>query len=193
MLLDLALLTLRSPRQGLRAVLGLGLPMGARVAALVLMAVASALLLHASLRVSPLPATHPVVMFLAASPFQSAAMQAAILFLMAGLLHRLGRAWGGAGSFDEAVLTAAWFQAFFVVLQGAQLLALLVLPPLSDILGLVSVVLFFWLLTQFAMELHGFRSPWPVFFTILAVLVALSFLMSFLLLILLGPEVIANV
>ncbi len=192
-LLDYAALTLREPRRGLRAVLDLGLPLGAGLAALALMAVGSALLLHLSMRMMPVGPVNPVIAMLVGSPFQAAAMQAAILLVTAGLLHRLGRAWGGAGRLDQAVVAVAWFQAFFVALQALQLLLDLLLPALSGYLGIASLVLFFWLLTQFTVELHGFRSSWLVFAVIVAVMVAMSFLLSFLLILALGPEALADV
>ncbi len=192
-LLDYAALTLREPRRGLRAVLDLGLPPWAGLASLALMAVVSALLLHLSLRTVPIGPVNPVVALLIGTPFQAALMQAAILLVTVGLLHRLGRAWGGAGRLDQAVITIAWFQAFFVALQALQLVIDLLFPPLSGYLDLASLVLFFWLLTQFTLELHGFRSAWLVFAAIIATMVAMSFLLSFLMILALGPEVLADV
>ena len=56
-----------------------------------------------------------------------------------------------------------WLQFIMALLQAVQLVAVLILPLLAALLGLVGLGLFFWLLTGFVAELHGFRSPMQVF------------------------------
>lgn len=185
-------LTITDPKRGLRMVLQIDLPIGAGVAGLALMAVASALLLHLSLSVSALPAGNPLMDMLTASPFGTALIQGVMLVVTAVLVQVLGRAWGGQGRFDQAIVAVVWLQAIFVALQALQLVALLVLAPLSTVIGLVSVGLFFWLLTHFVAELHGFTVAWKVFLGIIMTIVALSFVLSFFLVGLLGPEAFAN-
>lgn len=185
--------TLLNPRRGLRTVLDLGLPMEARVAALLLMAVVSALLTQGSTALAPVEG-NPLFDLLTGSPLRTALIQGAGMLLTAGLVHWLGRAWGGQGRLEDAVLAVAWLQLFMLVLQLAEMAAILILlPQLAVLVALVSIAVFPWLLTMFVAEVHGFSSPVKVFFGILLCTIGLSFVLSFLLVALLGPEAFANV
>lgn len=192
-ILALMRFTLMNPRRGLRAVLDMDLPLGASVAALLLTAVISALLTQGSAALLPVEG-NPIFDFLTGSPLRTALIQGAGMLLTAGLVHFLGRAWGGHGRLEEAVLAVAWLQLFMLVLQLAEMAATLIgLPQLSVLAALVSVAVFPWLLNMFVTEVHGFHSPVKVFLGILLCTAGLSFLLSFLLVALLGPETFANV
>lgn len=192
-LLQMAKLTLTQPRQGLRALLNLGLPQGVLIAGLVLTAVLSALFLHLSIQVSPVPEGNAAFGQLFGSPFVTAITQAAVLFLTAALIYRIGRAFGGYGRFDEALLAMVWLQTILVVLQGAQFLSLILLPPLASLIGLISVVLFLWLLCQFIAELHGFTSILKVFVAVVASFFAVVFVLSLILVSVFGPGAFTSV
>lgn len=192
-LLKLARLTLTAPRQGLRALLNLDLPRVVPMAGLVLMAVLSALLLHVSLQLAPLPEGNPALEELIGSPFRTAIIQAVVLMLTAVLVYRVGRAFRGQGRFEEAVLAMVWLQAILVVLQSAQLLALLLLPPLASLIGLVSGALFLWLLCHFIAEMHGFTSAAKVFLGVLVTFFTVTLLLTFLLIAAFGPGAFGNV
>lgn len=185
--------TLQNPRRGMRMVLDTRPSMSARVQALVLMAVASALMLHVGFRLSPMPPGNPLIDMMVASPFTTAIAQAVMLWITTVLIQAVGRAWGGQGDFGDAMLAVVWLQAIFVGIQVAQTVALLVLPPLASLISLASLGVFFWLISHFVAEVHGFQSAGKVFLAILATMVALSFLMTFLLAMLLGPGAFANV
>jgi len=191
-ILALAQFTLNNPRAGLRQVLRLDLPVGTSMIALALMAVVSALLAQLSAALIP-DATNPVFDFFMGSPFRTLAIQGAGMGVTVGMVHVLGRAWGGGGQFGDAVLAVTWLQVFLVILQAGQLLAMLVLPPLATLAGLVSVVVFPWLLSMFVAEVHGFSNPFKVFLGIVVSAIGLSFVLSFLLVALLGPETFVNV
>lgn len=192
-ILALMQFTLMNPRRGLRTVLDIDLPLGAGVAALLLMAIVSALLTQGAAALAPVPG-NPVFDFLTGSPFRTALIQGAGMLLTAGLVHFIGRAWGGHGRLEDAVLAVAWLQLFMLALQLAEMGSILImLPQLAMLAALVSVVVFPWLLTMFVTEVHGFGSPVKVFFGILLCTAGLSFLLSFLLIALLGPETFANV
>lgn len=191
-IVPLARLTLEDPRKGARAVLGLGVPMPARTAGLLLMAVASALMTHLGFLI--LPATDdPLSQFISASPLRTAVMQWITLALAAILIHRIGRARGGIGSFPDTVLLIVWLQLLMLVLQVAQLLLLVLLPPLAAPLSLAGIVLFFWLLTSFIAELHGFRSRGAVLTVVVLTILAVAFLISLSLAVVLGPEALTHV
>lgn len=187
-LVDLFRTTLTEPRDAVRRVLGMNLPEGARWQALVLGAILSTLLSQAAvlmLRIEALAGAAP------GSPFLAFALQLGALGLMAALIDRIGRAFGGRGSFPDALILVVWLQFVMVAVQLAQLFVLLILPPLASLVTIASIVLLFWLLTVFVAELHGFRSRVQVFLMILVSLFALSFVLA-LVLALLGvrpPEV----
>ena len=103
------------------------------------------------------------------------------------------RLWGGQGQFGAAVVAVAWLQAIFVLLQALQLVALYVLPPLAGLIGLVSILLFFWLLTHFVTEVHGFATPVLVLIGIILTGFAVSFVLAFAMISILGPEAFVDV
>jgi hypothetical protein len=94
--------------------------------------------------------------------------------------HRIGQLFGGKGSFDQALTLVIWAQFILLVLSVVQILVLLVLPPLSDIITMLALALFFWLMVNFVTELHGFTSPGLVFVGILFSLMGLAILLSIL-------------
>jgi hypothetical protein len=88
---------------------------------------------------------------------------------------------GGSGTLEGAVRLIALLQFIMLLLQAVQVVFLLVLPPIADLIGLLSVGLMLWLLTNFIAVLHGFRSLLGVFLMILATTFVLSFVLVFLL------------
>ena len=92
---------------------------------------------------------------------------AALLVVMVFAIHWVGRALGGRGSLEESILLVSWLQFIMVCLQVVQTLSLLVLPVVASLLGVVGLVLFLWLLTNFVAVLHGFKSLAQVFVMIL--------------------------
>mgnify|MGYP001766406553 CR=1 FL=1 len=189
----LARLTAADPRGGMRAVLNLGLPSGAAWGALALTAVVSSLLVHLGAWLVPPPEASAIPALLLASPFRTAAIQAAGLALTALVIQAVGQRFGGRGRLAEAVLAVAWLQIFLIALQAAQLVALVTLPFLAGPIGLVSMVVFLWLLTAFVAEVHGFRSMWKVLVCIVLTVLVLSLVLSFVLVALIGPETLGHV
>ena len=96
-----------------------------------------------------------------------------LLLMLALALYWMGRFRGGRGSFADSLSVLVWFQIIMLFVQIAQILVLIVLPPLADVALLAGMVLFFWLLTNFIAELHGFSSLWLTFAGLLAGLAAL--------------------
>lgn len=166
--------TLQNPRAGARVILSLGLTTGQALLALVLIAVISTLLTAASFIIAPLPPEAEVQM-LFANPLELAVMQAVVLTLGAGLVYLVGSKFGGRGSFAGALALIAWTEFILSLMQVAQLVALLLLPPLAEVIGIMGLVVFLWLLSQFVTELHGFSNVWKV----LGVILATGFLLSF--------------
>ncbi|EEW26366.1 YIP1 family protein [Rhodobacter ferrooxidans] len=182
LLRDLVVQSFRAPRQAAARIIALNLPMAARWVGLGLMAVVSALLVHLSFSIQPAEVKDFFVEAMA-SPLRTAWMQAVFMLVAVALIHRIGAWRGGHGSFADALVLVAWLQFLLLLLQGLQLLAFAVLPLLADLVGLATLGLFFWLLSNFVAELHGFRSPLVVFVGILlsvfAAVLVLTLLLTF--------------
>ncbi|MGP3697524.1 Yip1 family protein [Rhodobacter sp. NSM] len=176
-LLRLARFTVTNPRDGARAIMALGLPMEARWIALVLTAVGAALVTFLGLTLLPQDVRQLIGDDLP-SPLFSAALQVGLLSLSAMLIYRIGAWRGGRGSFGDSILLVAWLQFILLCLEVIQLVAQLVLPPLADLLGVAGIVLFFWLLTHFVAELHGFTSTVAVLGGILLALFGMAFALA---------------
>lgn len=180
---ELLKLTFRAPRAAASALMKAQLPDGARWAALILMAVTSAIVMHAVSSLTPMVGPDGEVVPMP-GPFFWAAMVGFGMSMTALLAYGVGRWRGGRGTLPDAVLLVAWLQVVQLVLVAAQLVLLLVLPPLAGLLELASVVIFLWLLTAFVAEMHGFPSTGRVLAGVLVtfgavVLVMTVFLMPF--------------
>lgn len=186
-MISLAQLTLQDPKAATRVLLAEQVPLPARTAGLLLVAVLSALLSSLQIQISPQP-MDPISAMLLASPFRTAVVQWAFLALSVVLIHRVGRAFGGAGSFADALLIVVWLQCLTLVLQVIQFVTNVISPALAGLIGLVGFVVFLWLMTNFIAELHGFRSRGLVFLGMLISAFAAGFVIIFLLVLLVGPE-----
>ncbi len=191
-LLQLARLSVEDPRAGARALLSMSVPLPARTVGLLLMAVGSALLMHLGFLLLPL-ATDPLTGFMMQSPIRTAAIQWLILAASVLLIYRIGRAWGGRGGLADTLLVVVWLQAIMLAVQLLQLLLLILAPPLMGIASLGGMVLFFWLLTGFIAELHGFARRWAVLAGIFIASFGVALLIAVGLVLVYGPEALQNV
>lgn len=166
-LLKAALLSLRTPRDGLRIVFGWRLSMQDGVIALVLAGVLSAL--FGSLVIQVPPEIDPVSRAMLTNPLYLAVTQVVGLGLIALCIHGLGLVFKGRGTLDQAVVMIAWVQMLWVAILVVEIVALLLFPPLGMIVLVVGMVFSLRLLVGFTAELHGFQS-W--FLTLLGVIAA---------------------
>lgn len=170
-------LSLADPRNGARAVLGLNLQPGERLGLLALVAILNVLAVELFVRLTP-DTPDPFIAAFIDRPAAFAGMQLGGMLLMAGLIHGVGRLFGGQGRMVKALDIVIWLQAILLVLQVGQILAMVLLPPLALVFGLASVGVLLWMLPQFVAELHGFRSAFVTFLgmvgTAAILLVALS-------------------
>lgn len=181
--LALAGRTVQNPREGASEVLSLGLPRDALWTAVALVVVLSILLSQFSALMMGASGAAPMA-GIGISPVMGGLVQLGLLVGMAAAIHLVGRAMGGSGSFPEALLLMAWLQFIMICVQVVQLLAILVIPPLTGIIFILGLVLFLWLLTNFVAVLHGFRSLAQVFVMILVTAFAIAFFLSLVLTIL---------
>lgn len=177
--------TIRAPREGALAIMRIGFSPAVGWMALMLMAVASTLLTHLSFAMMPAEARE----FWAAamsSPVRTAIMQWVVLLISVHAIHKIGRWRGGMGSLDQTVLLVAWLQFILLCVQIVQLVVQTLVPPMADLIGLLGLVLFFWLLTNFVATLHGFRSLALTFVGILITIFAVAMILAFIFALLFG-------
>ncbi len=191
-ILHLARLSVQAPRAGARTLLSLGVPLPARTAGLLLVAVGSAILMHLGFLLLPLT-TDPLTQFMLQSPIRTAAIQWLILAASVLLIHRIGQAWGGRGSLSDTLLVVVWLQVIMLAVQLAQLLVLVIAAPLAGIVNLAGLVLFFWLITGFIAELHGFARAWAVLAGLIIASFGVALVIAVGLMLIYGPEALQNV
>ena len=161
--------TLSDPRAAARQVMALPLPRSARWQALALVIVLSMLFGQAA-----------VLLMAGQGPdaLSVGLIQGAVLLALVYAVHFVGRLLGGRGAFEDGLILIAWLQGVMVAVQIAQIVALLILPPLTGLLGFLGMALFLWLLTNFVAELHGFSSLGRVFGMILLTLFGVAILLA---------------
>jgi hypothetical protein len=173
----LAQLSLREPRAAGRVLGGLDLSRGTIATALALVAVLSALSLHATLALLP-EADRAALERAVGTPWQNAALQAGAIALCAALIHLIGRAAGGKGRYLGALLAVIWVQFLLLPVQILQIVGVLGLPVVAEIAGIVGVGLFFWILSGLIAEQHRFVSQGRVALVMVGLLVAIGLLFS---------------
>ncbi|MBV0912230.1 Yip1 family protein [Anianabacter salinae] len=178
-ILRLGVSSIPNPQQGLRAVFSLGLGRAEAWQALILMVVVSTLLGEATAALLPVSAS--IAGPLLATPLLAFVVQLCLLVVAVFAIFWIGRAMGGTGAFEDAVLTVAWLQFILVMLQLAQIAALVVFPPVAAWLGILGIGLFFWLVTHFTAALHGFTQPGKVFLMVVVSMLGIAFGLSIIL------------
>jgi len=186
-LVALAKRTFEDPRAGVRALLRMGVPLPARTAGLLLVAVSSAVVFHLGFFFLP-PGDDAVAGFMSQSPIRTAVVQWVILAVTVLCIYQIGRAFGGTGSLTDALLVVVWLQVIMLGVQVVQLLASILIPPLAGLVSLAGFIVFFWLLTSFIAELHGFASRWAVLAGVIGAGFALALVLAVILTFILGPE-----
>ncbi len=191
-ILGLARQSLEDPRAGARSLLALGVPLPARTAGLLLMAVSSALLMHLGFLL--MPATDdPTAQFMMQSPLRTAVIQWLVLVVSVFLIYRIGQALGGKGSLSDTLLVVVWLQVIMLGVQLVQLLSLIIAPPLAGMVNLAGLALFFWLISSFIAVLHGFASRWRVLAGIVGASFAVAVVLVMVLSLIFGPEAFQSV
>lgn len=144
--------TLRDPQSVARALIGAGLSPEARWTAVALVAVLSVIGLKLALWVTP--EAQAAVFSLLADPWLGLPFQILAIVLLAGVMVMAGRVQGGEGGFADALVLVAWIEFVMVIAQALQIVTLLILPPLSLMVSIGSLVLFIWLMVHFTAALH---------------------------------------
>lgn len=161
--------TLNDPRGAARGIIALDLPQNTALLALVTVGMLTTILSS----LVTVPADQAQLLFVL-SPVQLAVVQVGGLLISAGLIRVIGGWFGGQGQLRHAIAMVAWIETILMLLQIAQLIALVILPPAAVILALLGLVLMFWLAVIFIAELHGFTSLPKVFIGIIGTVLAAS-------------------
>lgn len=141
------------------------------MALVLVLSMALGILSNLLLPVPPEIASASPILGLQARPLLATAIQGLFLILLAGGIATIGRRFGGRGGFDLVLVLVVWMEFVLVCLQAVQVLLLVVLPPLATLVGIAGFALFFWFLTAFTAEVHGFRSLPQVFMGLLVGLI----------------------
>ena len=177
--LGLARDIIADPRGGARTILLAQLPMNARWLGLAVVVVLSVVFGQVSVMLMMQPSG--MMGGVLTSPSLSILLQAGVLILIAIAMQQVGRMFGGGGNFPDAMLLVACLQGVMIMVQVAQIVALLLLPPLAGIVGLIGFGVFLWVLTGFVAEMHGFKSLLNVFGMVIVTAFSIAFLLAMLL------------
>lgn len=91
-------------------------------------------------------------------PLLLAVGQFAVMGSCAFLMWRVGRLFGGLGTFAQSLSLVAWLDAVLILLNLAGIVVLLVLPVLAPLILIALFLALFYLLTHFTAALNGFTS-----------------------------------
>ncbi|MGR3650636.1 MAG: Yip1 family protein [Roseovarius sp.] len=149
--------TVKTPKEAAAALMGLRPSHGVLWQMMALVVVLSVILAFVSTLLVPVPAGMEMMPLLT-NPLLLGVVQASLLVTSVFATYWVGRAFGGTGRFDDTILLIVWLQVVMVVVQAAQTVFLLLLPPVASLIGVVGIVLFVWLFVNFVAVLHGFRS-----------------------------------
>lgn len=174
-LLRLARDSVSNPRGGARDMMALDLPRPVLLHFYLLLQVLSAMVKVIYFAISPAPEG---VELPPNASISFTLFEAIIGLVGAFAAYRIGRAFGGSGTFDQALTLVTWAQFILFLVNIVQLGVLLILPPMVDLINIAAIALFFWLMVNFVSELHGFKSPGLVFVGILLSIFALAILLS---------------
>lgn len=164
---DLVRQTLQDPRGAARRLIALDLEPALVWAAFGAVVAVSAVLGWLSIAATPV-ATGGVVPAAQITPLSIAGVQAGSLLTLAVLATLGGRLFGGQGNFLQALTLAAWLEFLLILLQIVQLVVMVIFPFSSMLIGILGMVAFLWLLTNFVAELHGFASLGKTFLGVVA-------------------------
>ena len=168
------------PRGVVRRLLDAPLTAATLWQALIVMAILAGLLAWSELFIGP-EGSLPFSRGDLPGPLAMTLMQFALLVLLVPAVHFGGRLFGGKGDALGALKVVAWWQALTLVLQLAEVIAVVILPFLAVLIIVATFIALIWTLTNAVAELHGFRSLALVLIGIIVVAVVLMLILSFLL------------
>jgi len=180
---DLVSETFRDPKGAAERLMRMGIPMQAVWLGVALVAILAVILVRIS--ILPLPEQELTEFGLMLShPIFGPLIQGGSIAMVAAVMVGVGQIFGGKGSFQNALLLFVWLEFLVVLIGIVQTLALFVFPLAGVLISILTVVLFLWVQTQFLRALHGFSNGWLVFLAMIGTLIALSFALALLMVVL---------
>jgi hypothetical protein len=149
--------SLLRPRVAARRVLALGLPLDVLAMALAAVTATGMVFAYAAARLTGggLDAMTAAIL---RAPLMGALLQLTIMAAVAIGAARIGRLFGGTGDVAGALTLVVWLNVMMLLAQVAQIVALVVLPPLAFFLAIATLLWLIWAFASFVAELHGFTN-----------------------------------
>lgn len=192
---DLAALirdSVADPRDAARRLLALRLPLGTALEAVVLVSALGAILVAAlGGGVVVLPGLDGGVVAL--GPLVYALILVVSILVAAAALATAGRALGGRGTFDEALVVMAWMQVIAAIVSLAQIILFLLLPVAAPVVMAAGFAILLWCGVNFVRVLHGFAGWGRAAGTIGLALLGVAMALVVVAMLLLGTEGAAHV
>ncbi len=152
---QLAIISVKDPRQGARLLLSLDVPREVLWTGLALIAVLNAVLFSISNILFPGPVPFPELFNV---PLVYCVAVAGALTLTVYAMFWTGRLLGGSGSLGDIMLVFLWLQALRLVVQAVAILLVLTIPLLSNMLFFAASLYGVYMLLHFINEAHGLQS-----------------------------------
>lgn len=158
---QLVMLSLRQPGRALDRLRALAPEMSMRWMALLLAVSLSTVLAGFARMLFPVDVENPVSQLIG-KPLVLASVQFAGMVVAAFLMAVVGRAFGGRGTFADALLVVAWIEILLVAVQALQVVLALIFPISAVLMSLIALGLLIYLTLQFTKEMHGFQNTFLV-------------------------------
>ncbi|MBY5932505.1 YIP1 family protein [Tateyamaria omphalii] len=175
---DLAIDTLRDPKQVARQIISWQLDRATLYMALLAVAAVNTLLASAPVvllegEIDPAARSAVPILGLLERPLALFAMIAGGLLVMVHGLVWAGRALGGQGDFADMLALLTWLQALRAAAQALVLVLSLIVPAIAGLVALIVAIVAFWLLLHFISAALRFDSLFRAFGLLLVVLAGL--------------------
>ncbi|OED47731.1 hypothetical protein AB838_13940 [Rhodobacteraceae bacterium (ex Bugula neritina AB1)] len=171
-----ALLTLKSPRDAAQHILAQQWPREALWTGFLLSVVLNTCVYTAQKILFPLP---PEVLLPRFAPGAYFAIVLVLQLCFIAMLSTSGRWLGGQGSLPSMLALVTWLQLLQAALNGAIVLAFLVMPTLAALLNIAANIIVFFILLHFVNAAHRFSSVWRSLGVVLMASLILVFALLF--------------
>ncbi len=195
-IIRLGISTLRSPKTAAADLLAAGIDRNTRYLLAALVIVLGGLVSQLIFGLSTSETDMPEVQNWLATPFGTVALEAALLAVVVLATVLVGRAFGGTGNAEDALLLFSWLQVVSITVQLALYFATSLLDGLSSgsgsLLGVTGILTIgvvcylFWVFVNFVTVLHSFESALKVMFGTIATMLAIAFGITSLAVVLIG-------
>lgn len=108
------------------------------------------------------------------APIFIALMQFGVTILLAGMMHSIGRAFGGGGDAMGALSVSVWWSVLQTAALPVSLILTLIIPPFAGVFIIGVAFWLFWIVAVFVAVLHGFQSPAKVLFSMIGLMLGVS-------------------